>query len=139
MSAAAVTPNVKGILVCDDVFGSDIEENVMDLEGVRHVIAEPSFPCGPRIFLFLHLECARAGTFNGNIRFVHDETGREARRRHFMVMFRERGENISQAWLLEDCLFRRPVVYNIEVWFWASEGREVLKGERSFRLIEERP
>ncbi len=43
MSAAAVPPKVKGIAICDEVFGSDVEANVYTLECVRQDIAADDF------------------------------------------------------------------------------------------------
>lgn len=139
MSAAAITPNVKGIVVCDEVFGSDVEANVFTLEGVRHEFVASSFPHDHTYWLFLHLESARAGTWNGNVRFIHNETAREARRVPLRLNFDQLEQNVGHAILVPNGRFPLPGLYNIEVWFWDQQGREVLKGERTFHLIEGEP
>jgi hypothetical protein len=91
VSAAAITPNVKGIVVCDEAFGREIETGVYNLEGVRQVIAAPTFPYMRSLFLFMQIESARPGEFNGNIRIIERESEREIRHRNIAVWF-EGGE-----------------------------------------------
>lgn len=134
--SALITPNVKGIVLCDEAFDSDIESNVFTLEGVRQEFIAPLFPHERSFWLFLQLECARAGSWNGNVRFIHTATDRESRRRPLILSFDQPQQLIGTVILLEACRVPLPGRYNIEVWFWDHEGREVLKGERMLELIE---
>jgi hypothetical protein len=45
MPAAALTPRVRFLTVCDEAIRSDIEDGVFTLEGVRYRIYGRSFPC----------------------------------------------------------------------------------------------
>src|ERR1019366_2338202 len=75
MSAAALTPRVRMMAICDAVRGSMIEADVFDLEGVRQSMAAQTSPFVPsQLWLFLVLSSPRAGSFPGYIRIVNDRT-----------------------------------------------------------------
>ena len=56
MAAAALTPRVRIMLICDRVRESKIEAGVFDLLGVRQGMTTDVFPFSPsRLWLFMHL------------------------------------------------------------------------------------
>ncbi len=60
MSAAAVTPRIRLMAVCDGVRESKNEAGVFHLRGVRQEIAASGFPFAPpRLWLFLVLSSPR--------------------------------------------------------------------------------
>ena len=77
MAAAALTPRVRIMAICDGVRASKIEADVYHLKGVRQAITADAFPFIPdRLWLFLLLSCPRAGEFPCYVRVVHDRTDR---------------------------------------------------------------
>ncbi len=65
MSAAALTPRVRFLAVCDEAVCSEIEDEVYTLERVRHRIHASSFPCLHSLSVYLLLSHRRKGTFRG--------------------------------------------------------------------------
>src|SRR4051794_8769638 len=63
--SAALTPRVRVLAVCDEAITSEIEPNVLTLEGVRHGFGAESFPCLRALNVYLMLSYARGGTFDG--------------------------------------------------------------------------
>jgi hypothetical protein len=60
MAAAALTPRVRMMAICERVRESKIEAGVFDLKGVRQAIMAHAFPFVPgRLWLF------RRGAFHG--------------------------------------------------------------------------
>ena len=64
--AAALTPRVRLVTVCDRVRESVTEAGVYHLRGVRQSIVAPAFPfVASRLWLFLVLSSPRPGTYPG--------------------------------------------------------------------------
>jgi hypothetical protein len=61
MPAAALTPRVRIMVVCDEVIASETENDVFTLEGVRQYLVAQSLPCEfhPRLFLVLEQDRER--------------------------------------------------------------------------------
>jgi hypothetical protein len=135
--SAAITPNVKGIVICDEAFARDVEADVYTLEGVRQQITATAFPHWQDLYLFIQLECARDGSFRGNVRFIHKATGKEARRAPLNVALVGGAAYYGVILPVPGCRFPAPGKYDGDVWFWDNQGREVQKGHREFDLIEE--
>jgi len=74
-AAAAITPRVRLMAVCDGVRESKAEDGVFNLKGVRRRIVATSFPYVPaRLWLFLQLSSSRQGVFPSYVRIVNDRT-----------------------------------------------------------------
>src|SRR5271168_2028936 len=77
MAAAARTPRVRLMTVCDRVRESSTETGVYHLRGVRQSIVAQVFPfVASRFWLFLVLSSPRPGNFPGYIRVLDDGTDR---------------------------------------------------------------
>ncbi len=77
MSAAALTPRVRMMAICDRVRESSIEAAVFDLKAVRQEIRAHVFPFVPRrLALFLVLSSPRAGEYPCYVRIVNEGTDR---------------------------------------------------------------
>ncbi|MGL4554389.1 MAG: hypothetical protein ACRC33_24770 [Gemmataceae bacterium] len=131
--AVALTPNVKGIVLCDMAEEADPPEwNVIDLEKVRQQAGGPRFD---PVHVFLQLEYPRGGRFRGDVRLLLDDE--EVGTRPFAVEFEPGGPYVG-LWAGELSEFHRAGRYLVQVWFRYDPGQcAVLKGERPFDLLEE--
>jgi hypothetical protein len=137
MSAAALTPRVRILVVCDEVIASDIEEGVYTLEGVRqHVVAE-TLPCRRSLSAFLVLSCSRKGTYTGRVQVVDIDEGRTLRYKKLRPVFDHDNDQLSLAVDLGECEFPDPGTYLVQVWLAPRSGAEVQKGELTFRVLEQ--
>jgi hypothetical protein len=135
MPAAALTPRVRILGVCDEVIASDTEAGVFTLEGVRQHLLAVSFPWPARLGLFLLLSSARKGTYPGKVLVVNDSTDRVIRYVKFEARFEENNELLPLGLDLDDCEFPEPGPYTFQVWFTARDGQEVVKGEQPFHAL----
>jgi hypothetical protein len=92
MSAAALTPRVRILAVCDEVTASETEAGVFTLEGVRQHLRAESFPCLFRPSLFLLLSCPRKGTYPGKVLLIHERPDHTRRYVRFSAEFEEDNE-----------------------------------------------
>src|SRR5260370_33780522 len=77
MAAAALTPRVRIMAVCDRDRESKTEAAVFDLKGVRQEITANGFPFVPsRLWLFLVLSSPRPGDYPGYVRVISAGTDR---------------------------------------------------------------
>ena len=77
MAAAALTPRVRMMAICDGVRESRYEAGVFHLKGVRQGMTADVFPFVPaRLRLFLVLSSPRAGEFPCYVRVINDRTDR---------------------------------------------------------------
>ncbi len=138
MAAAAITPRVRILALCDEVLPSDLEIDVFTLEAVRqHVIAE-RFPWLCRLCVYLLLSSARKGNYPSKLLVVdnnHPER-RVVRYLKHSVVFREDNEHLAHILAIENIAFPQAGHYTFEVWFEARDGTEALKGEHPFRVLE---
>jgi hypothetical protein len=75
MAAAALTPRVRLMAVCDRVRESATEAGVYHLRGVRQRMVAQAFPFAAyRLRLFLVLSSHRAGTYPAYVRVLDEET-----------------------------------------------------------------
>jgi hypothetical protein len=75
MAAAALTPRVRAMVICDGIRPSRVEEGVFHLQGVRNHITATSFPFIPRrLWLYLVLSSPRKGRYPGYIKVIDNQT-----------------------------------------------------------------
>jgi hypothetical protein len=75
MPAAAPTPRVRLMAVCDGVRGSNTEAGVFHLRGVRQGCVADDFPFIPsRLLLFFLLSSPRPGEYPGYVLVINDRT-----------------------------------------------------------------
>jgi hypothetical protein len=135
--AVAVTPNVKGIIICDGISGSDVERNVFTAENIRQRATIPRFD---PLHLFLQLDCARKGADTGEVRLSCELDLILART--FTVNFEEDGGAYEGVYVTEldpSLAFPEPGRYTFQVFFHFPGSSAILKGERSFDVSEEEP
>jgi hypothetical protein len=136
MAAAALTPRVRLMAVCDGVRESKIETGVFNLKGVRQSLAANVFPYTlSRLWLFLVLTCPRAGIFPGYAVVRHDRTGKAV----FFAKLEpeptfDEDQDIDFARLQRKCTFAEEGRYTCQIWFFREEGSGVLKGELPFHV-----
>ena len=79
MAAAALTPRVRMMAICDRVRETKTETDVFHLKGVRQAITANAFPFGPaHLWLFLVLSNPRGGEFPGYLRVINDRTDKRS-------------------------------------------------------------
>jgi hypothetical protein len=132
MSAAALTPRVRILVVCDEVAASETEAGVFTLEGVRQHFTAASFPCAFRPNLFLLLSSPRKGTYPGKVLLIHERTDHAIRYVRFPAAFEEDNELLPLYLDVGDCECPEPGLYTFQVWFTAANGEEALKAEHPF-------
>ena len=136
MSAAALTPRVRMMAICDAVRESMIEADVFDLEGVRQSMAAQAFPLVPsQLCLFLVLSSPRAGSFPGYIRIVNDRTEKAVFYGHLdpCPAF-DADAGTAPAYVPIRCAFPEDGTYSVQIWFFREVGSDVLKGEMPFSV-----
>ena len=138
MAAAATTPRVRLVAVCDRVRESHTEAGVYHLRGVRQRIAAPAFPfASSRLWLFLVLSSHRPGTYPGYVRVIDEGTDKAiffahlAPHPHF-----EADDDLAAAARLR-CSFPHAGRYTVQVWFYQEQRSDVLKAELPFSVTNE--
>jgi hypothetical protein len=137
MAAAALTPRVRVMVVCDAVRASSLEDGVFDLRGVRDYLRAASFPFRPRrLWLYLVLSSPRTRRYPGSVVIIDDETGKTIFHSKINPTFLEAIRFLPLPMRL-NCTFPRPGRYTIEVRFLQDEGPDVVKAEQPFYVFEE--
>jgi hypothetical protein len=136
MSAAALTPRVRILVLCDEVVESETEEGVFTLEGVRQQLVGDAFPLRASLNLFVVLFSARTGNYRGNVVVVNARTDKAIRYLKFQVGFDSDSQIVPMAMDLGSCAFPEPGPYMIQVWFSPGEGQDVLKAELPFNVFQ---
>jgi hypothetical protein len=136
MSAAALTPRVRVMAICDGVRESKVESGVFHLKGVRQAITAHAFPFVPsRLWLFVLLTSPRAGEFPCYVRVVNDRTDRTVFYSYIEPCPAFESENgLSAHYAPIRCAFPEPGQYTLQVCFFQQEGSDVLKGEMPFAV-----
>jgi hypothetical protein len=137
MAVAAVTPRVRTIVICDEVFPSSIEDGVFNREGVRQHLEPASVPWRGALSLFLLLSCPRNGRYSGKILLVNQRNDRPTRYVKFFAAFQENNELFPLYVEITDCMFPEAGQYSFEIYFSARSGGEALKGEHLFIGLQE--
>ncbi len=139
MAAAALTPRVRLMTVCDRVRESDTESGVYHLRGVRHRIVAQTFPfIAIRLWAFLVLSSHRPGTYPCYIRVLDDGTDKAIFFAHLGPHPRFQGSNQTLAAVARlKCSFPHAGRYTVQFWFYQDQGSDVLKGELPFTVVQE--
>lgn len=139
MPAAALTPRIRLMAVCDGVRESKKEDGVFHVKGLRQRIEAQVFPFAPAsLWLLLVFSSPRSGVFPGYVLVVDDRTdktifyGKLAPSPNFGTNV-EILSNIMQL----KCSFPQPGRYMVQTWFFQKQGRDVLKGELPFFVFQE--
>ena len=132
--AAALTPRVRLMAICDGIRESKNEAGVFDLKGLRQGVRVSSFPFTPRsLHLLVLLSNPRGGAFPCYVRVVNDQTEKAVYFCHVEpcpTFGAEGGLWVYYAPL--QCTFPNEGRYNFELWFFREHGADVLKGETAF-------
>jgi hypothetical protein len=135
MAAAALTPRVRIMAICDDVTASEIEEGVYTLEHVRQRVAAPSLPCNRNLRVYLLVTCPRRGRYEGAIAVATTESARLVRWAPFDVTFHEANDLLPVIVDVFNCSFPQAGAYMFEVWFTTRSGEAAQKGELPFFVV----
>jgi len=135
MSAAALTPRVRIMVLCDEVLPSETEAGVFTLEGVRQQFQADFFPWPAQVSLFLLLFSPRRGTYQGKALVVDDEEERVIRYVKFSASFPDDHQFLPLVVDLGSCQFPEPGQYLFQIWFEQSAGGDVQKGELPFYIL----
>ena len=139
MAAAALTPRVRLVTICDRVRESLSEVGVYHLRGVRQQVVAPAFPfVASRLWLFLVLSSHHPGTYPGYIRVLDEGTDKAVFFAHLAPhpRFGSGDDTLAAAARLR-CSFPRAGHYTVEVWFYQEQGNDVLKAELPFLVTTE--
>src|SRR5437868_5381055 len=124
MTAAALTPRVRIMAICDEVRKSKTEVDVFHLKGVRQGITARRFPFLPKqLWLFLLLSCPRDGEYPCYVRIVNDRTDKIVFYAHLEpvpTFGTDGGVSINRAPLR--CSFAEEGRYTVQVWFFQELG-----------------
>jgi hypothetical protein len=137
--AAALTPRVRMIAICEGVRKSKTEENVFHLKGVRQGISAKTLPfVAPHLWLFVLLSSPRIGEFPCYVRVINDRTNKAIFYAHVEprpAFVAEGGMCASSARIR--CSFPEEGRYTVEVWFFQEQDSDVLKGEMPFTVASQ--
>jgi hypothetical protein len=138
MPAAALTPRVRIIAICDGIRESRTEAGVFSLKNVRQAIVADTFPFLPSgLWLYILLSNPRGGEHPAYI-LVNDSSAR-------MVYYADLsphprfpdGTDVLPIRVRVRCRFPRPDRYTFQLWFFQVQGSDVLKGEFPFDVLQE--
>src|SRR5262245_41020519 len=139
MPAAALTPRVRMMAICDGVRESKFEAGVFDLKGVRQGISADAFPFVPaRLWLFFVLSSPRPGEFPGYIKVTNDRTDKAVLYGHIWPRpaFGSDGGMLMKRTRIA-CAFPEEGWYTVQIWFFQEHGGDVLKGEMPLHITSE--
>jgi hypothetical protein len=135
MAVAAVTPRVRTIVVCDDISASLRENGVFTLHGVRLRLETAAVPCRAALSLFLVLSSPRKGRYAGKILIVNERTDKPIRYLKLVAAFHDDNESLPLYVDVGECVFPEAGLYSFEIYFFAKDGGEALKGEHPFTVL----
>lgn len=133
MSAAALTPRVRALVVCDDALASDIEVGVHTLEGTRLSFQASAFPCVRSLWVYLLLSYPRRGRFEGQVRLLDDRDAKVLRYAKFEARFTGSQYQVPLLVEMDHCNFPAAGSYTFEVHFSTRLG-DPQKAEQSFHV-----
>jgi hypothetical protein len=140
MAAAALTPRIRLMAICDGVRESKKEAGVFHVKGLRQQLVAQTFPFTPsRLWLFLLFSSTRPGEFPGYVLVIHDRTDKTILYGQLTPppTFEANVEILANVTRLK-CSFPQPGRYTVQIWFFQEQGRDVLKGELPFTVSQER-
>lgn len=137
MAAAALTPRIRLMAICDGVRESRTEAGI-PLESVRQEITAQGFPFLPRIWLFLLLSSPRPDVFPGYVRVVNDNNEKVIFYGHLEPTPKfESDDRLEAASIRINSSFPESGRYIVQVCFFQEKGSDVVKGELPFSVLEE--
>lgn len=117
MSAAALTPRVRALVVCDEAFAHDTEQDAHTLEGTRPSFEATAFPCVRSLWVYLLLSYPRGGRFEGQVRLLDDREEKVIRYAKFSADL-SAGEDLVPILVeVDNCSFPVPGSYTFQVHF----------------------
>jgi hypothetical protein len=135
MSAAALTPRVRIMVICDDVIPSEIEDRVFTLESVRQQRWTEFLPYLGDLSVFLVLSSPRQGDFVGLL-LIRNDRGGIIQSCRFVVSFQEEYDLLPVVVEMGSCEFAELGRYQFEAWFVDSSGQHAQKGELPFFILQ---
>jgi hypothetical protein len=137
MSAAALTPRVRIMAVCDGIRESKTETGVFDLKNVRQTVVADAFPFVPRrLWLYLLLSHPRGGEHPAYI-LVSDSDDRRIYYADLSPNPRfPDGAEFLPIRVRVQCRFPRADRYIFQICFFQEHGADVVKGEFPFDVLE---
>jgi hypothetical protein len=138
MPAAALTPRVRVMVVCDRARPSRVEEGYFDLRGVHLRAWADSFPFVPRrLHLFLVLSSPRRGRFPAYVRVVNEQTDKAVfyEEIHPDPTFEE-ADDFLFVNLPMRVRFPQAGPYSFQIWFFQPMGADVLKMEQPYHVLQ---
>jgi hypothetical protein len=135
MAAAALTPRIRIMAVCDEVTASETEDGVYTLECVRQRIHARSLPCIQNLHVYLLVACPQRGQYEGAVGVVNSQTARLVRWAPFDVTFREPNDLLPVIVDVFNCPFPQVGTYTFEIWFTTHSGNAAQKGELPFYVL----
>lgn len=132
MAAAALTPRIRTIVICDDIAVSLTDDDVLTLEGVRLGLETSVLPCRVALNVYLLLSSPRGGRFDGKLMIVNERTGRAVRYVKYTATIRGINQLLPLTIDVGECLFPEAGQYSFEFFFAARDSGEALKGEHPF-------
>lgn len=135
MSAAALTPRVRTMVICDSVRKSKMEAGVFHLKGVRQGMTARAFPLASELWLFLLLSSPRAGVFPAYVRVANARTDRAVFHANLNPQpeFTLDGQYLTYSTPIR-CEFPDEGTYTVQLSFFQAVGIDVLKGEMPFSI-----
>jgi hypothetical protein len=137
--AAALTPRVRLMVICDKIRASKTEADVFDLKGVRQSLTTNVVPFFPRdLWLFVLLSSPRYGRFPGYVCVVNENNDKTIYFAHFnpTPVF-DAGRGVMPVRMRMRCSFPEAGKYTVQIWFFQETESDVLKGEFPFEIVVE--
>jgi hypothetical protein len=134
MAAAALTPRVRMMTLCDGVRESKTEAGVFHLKGSRQGISAGSFPFFREpLWIFLLLSSPHNGEYPCNLRIVNGHTEKSVYYSHVnpRPTFAAEGEWWAYYAPIR-CTFPEPGWHRVELSFFQAQGKDIVKGEIPF-------
>ena len=139
MAAAALTPRVRLMTVCDGVKESKIEAGVFHVKATPPADRYPDFSVSSvATSPILGFFDARPGQFPAYVLVINDKTDKAILYGDLAPhpTFEADEETVVNVARLR-CSFPQPGRYTVQVWFFQERGHDVLKGELPFTVSEE--
>jgi hypothetical protein len=134
-AAAALTPRIRTIVLCDEIVPSEIEADVYTLIGVRHELLAVTFPYDAVLSVYLLMSCPRSGRYPGQILVSDDEQDKCVRYVPFDAVFSEDYHVFPLAVELGQVRFKQSGSYTVQVRFRFSPDEAPTRGEYFFKVV----
>jgi hypothetical protein len=134
--AAALTPRVRVLLICDGIRESEVEEGVFHLRGARSYMRADSLPLRRRLRLFLVLSSPRPGRFPAYVKVIDEQADRTVY--YGAIDPAPQFDGDTDVLPLHQTIrirFPQAGRYRLEIWFFQETDPDVLKMEQSFDVL----